>query len=99
MVDAAVIVIVDEGGVFPLVTLGGVSLLKRAVLTAQKAGATTCYLCLNHVTDALKREVYDSRITSQIVWVQKNSGDLSAWAQTATEYCVVFSVATVFRHP
>jgi hypothetical protein len=75
MVDAAVIVIAEGGDLSPLATLGGVSLLKRAVLTAQKAGATTCYLCLGQSTDALRHEVHsDPRVTSQIVWVQKNPG-------------------------
>jgi queuine tRNA-ribosyltransferase len=42
MVTTAVIVAPD-GGVSPLTQLGGLSLLKRAVLTVQKAGVTTCY--------------------------------------------------------
>ena len=100
MVDVAVIVTANGEGISPLVTLGGVSLLKRAVLTAQKAGATTCYLCFDHVSDTLRREVHgDSRVTSQIVWVSQNPGDISVWAQTLTDHCVVFSVATIFRHP
>jgi len=100
MVDVAVIVIANGEDISPLVTLGGMSLLKRAVLTAQKAGAQTCYLCFDHVSDALRREVHgDSRVTSQIVWVQKNPGDISAWVQMPAEHCVVFPVATVFRPP
>ena len=100
MVDAAVIVIVDEGSVSPLVTLCGVSLLKRAVLTAQKTGATTCYLCLDQVSDALRREVSDdSRITSQIVWVSQDSRNILPAALLPTGPNLVFPIATIFCHP
>jgi hypothetical protein len=100
MVDVAVIIMVDEGAVSPWVTLGGVSLLKRAVLTAQKAGATTCYLCLGRVSDALRREVSnDSRITSQIVWVSQDCQNRLPAVLSSTEPQLVFPIATVFRHP
>jgi phosphatidylglycerophosphate synthase len=103
MVAVAVIVIAGGESVSPLVTLGGVSLLKRAVLTAQKAGVTTCYLCLGydaHVTDDLRHEIHgDARVTSQVVWVRKNFGTPSVRAQTPADQCVVFSVTAIFRHP
>ena len=55
MVGVAVLGMFDGEAISPLTRVGGVSLLKRAVLTAQKAGVTTCYLCVEHVTDALRR--------------------------------------------
>lgn len=102
MVGVAIFVISDGEAISPFTMLGGMSLLKRAVLTAQKAGATTCYLCLDHVTDALKREIHgDSRVTSQIVWASQNPGDrlIPTSELPSTEQSVVFPVATVFRHP
>lgn len=99
MVAVGVIVGQGEGGALPPLTqLGGLSLLKRAVLTAQKAGAKTCYLCFSQEQTALKHELeHDSRITCQLLW--------SAAAPTLvlppdpSEECLVFPIDTLFRHP
>ena len=100
MVGVAVLVMSEGEAISPLTKVGGVSLLKRAVLTAQKAGATTCYLYVDHVTDAFRHELHnDSRVTSQIVWVSQNPGDLPIPEPPSTEQAVIFSVATIFRHP
>ena len=98
MVTTAVIV-ASDGDVSPLTQLGGLSLLKRAVLTARKAGVTTCYILCSHEHDELRRELqHDARVTSQVVWIQPGDGDgLSAIAQEPA--CFVFAAHTVFRHP
>ena len=73
MVAAAVIVVSGSGGISPLTQLGGLSLLQRAVLTAQRAGATTCYVCLEQEREDLKHELQnDARVTSRVVWVGTN---------------------------
>jgi len=100
MAGVAVLVISEREAISPLTRVGGVSLLKRAVLTAQKAGAKTCYLCVDHVAEALRHEVHeDSRVTSQIVWVSSNPGGIPTPEPRSIEQGVVFSVATIFRHP
>jgi phosphatidylglycerophosphate synthase len=100
MVGVAVLVMSEGEAISPLMRVGGVSLLKRAVLTAQKAGATTCYLCVDRITEALRHEVHDdSRITSQIVWISINPDDTQPLGPPLTEHSVVFSVTTIFRHP
>jgi 1L-myo-inositol 1-phosphate cytidylyltransferase / CDP-L-myo-inositol myo-inositolphosphotransferase len=100
MVGVAVLVMSDGEAISPFTRVGGVSLLKRAVLTAQKAGATTCYLCVEHVTEVFRHEVHDdSRVTSQIVWVSPNPGALSIPEPPSTKQAVIFSVATIVRHP
>lgn len=99
MVGVAVLVISEREAISPLTRVGGISLLKRAVLTAQKAGAKTCYLCADHVAEAFRHEIHDdSRVTSQIVWVFPNSGGTPIPELPFLEQGVVFSVATIFRH-
>jgi phosphatidylglycerophosphate synthase len=98
MVAAAVIVEQSGGGLSPLTQLGGLSLLKRAVLTAQKAGVTTCYLCFDERQIDLKNELQrDSRITCQLVWVSTDPMTLPS--SEASEECLVFPIDTIFRHP
>lgn len=100
MVGVAVLVMSGGERTSPLTNIGGVTLLKRAVLTAQKAGVTTCYLYADHVTDALRHEVHDdARVTSQIVWVSPNLDDSRIPEPLVTEPSVVFSVTTIVRHP
>jgi len=68
MVVAAVIV-ASSSGVSPLTQFGGLSLLKRSVLTAQKAGAATCYVAITDNLGILRQELAgDLRVTSRIVW-------------------------------
>lgn len=100
MVDVAVLVLGDGEGISPLTKVGGISLLKRAVLTVQKAGVRTCYLCVDHVTEALRQEIHgDARVTSQIIWIAPNSPATSVLTLSPTEKILLFSVATIFRHP
>jgi phosphatidylglycerophosphate synthase len=96
MVTTAIIVASDRD-VSPLTQLGGLSLLKRAVLTARKAGVTTCYILCSHEHDELQRELQqDARVTIPVVWIQPGD-DLSTIAQESA--CFMFAVHTVFRHP
>jgi phosphatidylglycerophosphate synthase len=96
MVTTAVIV-ASDGGVSPLTQLGGLSLLKRAVLTAQKAGVTTCYVLYSQEHDNLRRELqHDARVTSRVFWIQPGDG-LAVIAQEPA--CFMFAAHTVFRHP
>lgn len=97
MITAAVIV-VSGGGVSPLTQLGGLSLLQRAVLTAQKAGAATCYIVLAQDQEDLQHELQnDRRVTCQVVWVHLSPGTVAALEEESC--CLVFAVNTVFRHP
>jgi 1L-myo-inositol 1-phosphate cytidylyltransferase / CDP-L-myo-inositol myo-inositolphosphotransferase len=97
MIEMALIV-VSGGGVPPLTQFGGLSLLKRAVLTAQKAGATTCYIVTALSQVELRHDLQsDPRITSRVVWGHVHSGIVPAVAREAS--CLVFAADTVFRHP
>jgi 1L-myo-inositol 1-phosphate cytidylyltransferase / CDP-L-myo-inositol myo-inositolphosphotransferase len=96
MIEMAVIV-VSGGGVPPLTQFGGLSLLKRAVLTAQKAGATTCYMVTALSQPELRHDLQsDPRITSRVVWGHLHSGIMPSVARETS--CLVFAVDTVFRH-
>lgn len=99
MVAAAVIVGQgDNGALPPLTQFGGMSLLKRAVLTAQKAGATTCYLCFDETQTEFVAELQnDPRVTCQLVWSASTSVAVSP-SDTVDE-CLIFPVDTIFRHP
>jgi len=99
MIVVAVIVAPGEGAVAPLTQFGGLSLIKRAVLTAQKAGAATCYLsCPQEHEAAFQQELrHDPRITSQLLWpssIQNRIPQVQDQGQ-----CLVVATDIVFRHP
>jgi phosphatidylglycerophosphate synthase len=96
MVVAAVIV-ESDGGVSSLTQFGGLSLGKRAVLNAQKAGAATCYVCIPDDAGALRRELEnDPRITSNIVWSRPAEDSDTAQTQADGSW-LVYSVDAIFR--
>ena len=75
MVNAAVISTGGRAAPSPLTQFGGLSLLKRALLTAQRAGARVCYvLAQNEEVEALRRSLEnDRRLTADVVWVTPHS--------------------------
>lgn len=92
------LIVVSGGGVSPLTRLGGLSLLQRAVLTAQKAGATTCSIVTAHAQEDLQHELQnDPRVTSRVMWAPLNPGVVPAIEQESSY--LVFAVDTVFRLP
>ena len=96
MIEMAVIV-VSGGSVSPLTQFGGLSLLKRAVFTAQKAGATTCHIVTAPDQEGLQHELQnDPRVTSRIVWGQVHPGMMLPAEQKNS--CLVFATDTIFRH-
>jgi phosphatidylglycerophosphate synthase len=98
MVVVAVIVGPEVGSLSPLTQFGGLSLLKRAVLTAQKAGAKTCYLAFDREHDILQRELQnDPRITSQLICLSSFSGQVTQPHNQGQ--CLIVATDTVFRHP
>jgi phosphatidylglycerophosphate synthase len=97
MVVAAVIVSSDSN-LSPLTVFGGLSLLKRAVLTAQRAGATTCYLSLGGEPAWLRQELAgDSRITSQVVWDLPDHDSIPK--ADLDQQWMLYPVDAIFRHP
>lgn len=98
MVVAAVIVEPD-GGLSPLSQFGGLSLCKRAVLTAQKAGATTCYVHVRTDAERVRQELArDSRVTSRLIWNGATEERLTVETVEA-HYWLVYSLDAIFRHP
>ena len=84
--------------VSPLTLLGGLSLLKRALLTAQRVGAETCYILADsqHTEDLQRSVIHDKRLTARIVWLTPQttrSHDLPS----GEGRCIVFSCDTLFR--
>jgi phosphatidylglycerophosphate synthase len=95
---AAAVIVGPDGGLSPLTQLGGLSLLKRAVLTLQKAGITTCYVCLEPDREDLQRELQnDERVHSRVVWLGTNPRAIPTTEPESTH--LMFTVDTVFRHP
>jgi len=82
----------------PLTQFGGLSLLKRALLTAQRAGARVCYvLAQNEEAAALQNSLAnDPRLTASVVWVTPH-GPLPENLPSDVRYCLVFSCDTLFR--
>ncbi len=98
MIATAVIVAHGESKVSPLTPLGGLSLLQRAVLTAQKAGVTTCYMIVAQGEEALCAELSkDKRVTAQVVWMPAGSGIEVREETNGEHFCVVFATDTIFR--
>jgi phosphatidylglycerophosphate synthase len=95
---AAAVIVASDGGIAPLSQFGGLSLLKRAVLTAQKAGAATCYILIPDAACAFRQELEgDPRITSQIVWGFTAISPNEAAEQAAS--WLVFPLDALFRRP
>ena len=98
-------IFIPATGPDPLSRLGGMSLLKRAILSAQRAGAKTCYLVPDARLavqqparrDALQRDLCgDKRLTTQIVWTQPTDVQ-PAPARTVTNgHCLYYSLCTLF---
>jgi len=97
MVVAAVIV-ASGGGISPLTQFGGLSLLKRSVLTAQKAGVATCYIAMPDNLGMLPQELADdTRVTSRILWGLPETASLSSTEES--QVWLMFPVDAIFRHP
>lgn len=88
----------------PLALLGGLSLLKRAILSAQHAGAKTCYLIMDArsgVQPARQEELQrtlsgDKRLTTQIVWTQTPDAQPGPVRTVTNGRCLYYSLATLF---
>lgn len=97
MITAAVILLPVDPDCHPLTELAGLSLLKRAIFTAQRAGAKTCYVVTGHQAEELKVLQYslddDSRLTSEIMWVTDPD---TIVPETANGHCLAFEVQTLF---
>ena len=98
MVHTAVISTGREGAPSPLIRFGGLSLLKRALLTAQQVGARVCYVLAHHEeTAALQRSLEnDPRLTVDLVWVTPH-GPLPENIPSGVGRCLVSSCDTLFR--
>lgn len=100
MVAAAVIIVPDTTGVSPLTRIGGLSLVKRAVLTAQKAGVTRCLLSGGDAAAALQRELHnDPRVTCTVVWLKGDQTGPLLHGGDEQNFSLVFTVDTIFHHP
>ena len=97
MVVVAVIVGSSAGVRSPLTQFGGLSLIKRAVLTAQKAGARTCYFYFDQGQAEIRHELqHDPRITCQLIWLSSPPGQVAQPDEQGE--CLIFATDTVFRH-
>ena len=99
MITVACILIPVTHRISPLTAVGGMSLLKRALLTAQRAGARTCYILTQGDTDTtqLKEELKDEeRLIAEVVWTRL--ADIPTALHTeANEHCLCFSLHTLFQ--
>ena len=86
----------------PLTQFGGLSLLKRALLTAQRCGAKTCCVLIDkNAQEELQRALFnDKQLTARVVWVPHTTPLAEAFAErlpSGEGYCLVFSCDTLFR--
>ena len=89
----------------PLTQFGGLSLLKRALLTAQRCGAKSCYVLIDknaqeELQCALLNDKQDKRLTARVVWVPHTTPLAEAFAErlpSGEGHCLVFSCDTLFR--
>ena len=97
-------IFISATGPDPLALLGGISLLKRAILSAQHAGAKTCYLIMDArsgVQPARQEELQrtlsgDKRLTTQIVWTQTPDAQPGPVRTVTNGRCLYYSLATLF---
>ena len=84
--------------------LGGLSLLKRAILSAQRVGAKTCYLVMDARSEVqparweeLQRDLCgDKRLTTQVVWTQTTEAQHAPVQAGIDGHCLYYSLATLF---
>jgi len=100
---AAALILVPAANPHPLTLLGGLSLLKRALLTAQRAGAKTCYIFANKGHEELQRSLQgEKRLTSTVIWITPSDHSRPPSAvrglPSASGHCLLFQVNTLF-HP
>ena len=99
MITAAAILLPVDTNCHPLTELAGLSLLKRAILTAQRSGAKTCYIVTaqqgQELTTLQQALDNDSRLTSALVWVTPAGPD-TRLLETADGQCLAFEVQTLF---
>ena len=89
----------------PLTQFGGLSLLKRALLTAQRCGAKTCYVLIDkNAQEELQRALFndkqDKRLTARVVWVPQETSLTESFEErlpSGEGHCLVFSCDTLFR--
>ena len=89
----------------PLTQFGGLSLLKRALLTAQRCGARTCYVLIDKTAQeelqgSLFNDENDTRLTARVVWVPHFASLAEAFVErlpAGEGHCLVFSCDTLFR--
>lgn len=98
MVHTAVISTGREDAPSPLTQFGGLSLLKRALLTAQRAGARVCYVLAQNEEAAILQNslANDPQLIANVVWVTPH-GPLPENLPSDIGYCLVFSCDTLFR--
>ena len=97
-------IFIPATGPDPLALLGGISLLKRAILSAQYAGAKTCYLVMDARSEAqpARQEEWqrdlsdDKRLTTQIVWTQTTDAQPGLVRTVSNGRCLYYSLATLF---
>ena len=97
-------IFIPATGPDPLALLGGISLLKRAILSAQRVGAKTCYLAMDARSglqsarqEALQRDLCgDKRLTTQIVWTQTTDAQPEPVRTVTNGRCLYYSLATLF---
>ena len=97
MVVVAVIVGSSAGVRSPLTQFGGLSLIKRTVLTAQKAGAKTCYFYFDQGQAEIRYELqHDPRVTCRLIWLSSPPSQIAQPDEQGE--CLIFATDAVFRH-
>ena len=84
--------------------LGGMSLLKRAIFSAQRVGVKTCYLVMDarsEVQPARREELQrdlsgDKRLTTQVIWTQTTEAQHAPVQTGINRHCLYYSLATLF---
>ncbi len=97
-------IFIPATGPDPLALLGGISLLKRAILSAQRVGAKTCYLVMDARSEvqparqrALQRDLCgDKRLTTRVVWTQPTDAQPGPVRTVTNGHCLYYSLATLF---
>lgn len=99
MVNSALILVTEKPGVSPLSKIGGLTLLQRALLTAQRAGAQKCYLFAKeeknkHPASSLKG---DKRLACEIIWLDEAHQKRTLSLEDTSGHCAIFTTDVLFQ--
>ena len=95
---SAFIWVTEQQGISPLTKIGGLTLLQRALLTAQRAGVQKCYLFAGEKNEQLAISVKENKgLTCEIVWLNEDHQEQVLSPEDDPDHFVFFTTDTLLQ--